>query len=258
MDGTSKRNKISRLWKSNFKHNINAIDYLKEKLTTEYIFHSIIKSSFKAILLDREGELIKSITISPLINEITSSTNNYTNQLMNNLFNTSIYFNFNDNIYNQYNRVFNETHDNARSYIITSSLGIYQIVYKSIPDLLITGPLLLATAKCTIDYVGDIIQNGITKNHLITFTTLSILDFHKEEAFSYLNKTLPNLINLSGLLLNNEFYENFRQNPAYLIFPLLLPYAEEKFYEIYSYFLNGNIESNLDTNLEIIGKDNDS
>jgi hypothetical protein len=144
------------LWEAEGVKNLFAFDFFKTKVDSIYLFSLVQKSLLKAAVLDQVGELVKLTRESSLIENTSSYINDKAKQIMSFAFNLDMSsIDLDDNIYQQSQEVLQATNHSIKGYIISTTLGIYKVTYNALPDLLITGAIMLSTAKDALDFIEN-------------------------------------------------------------------------------------------------------
>ena len=212
-------------------------EFLKGKVTPEYLVISFATAAFKSAIMDQMGEMIKLIKETKAFNSFSFFIEENKNNVLMNLYNISsaLLETEYDNIYTQMDTVLEATNNSTEGYVINSILAIHTVSIKALPDLFITGPAMLASAADAINYYyslppisieniktlitgsGDyLLADGQISELPLSQTILSVATsiigfFYKEEIFLHIVNITPELAAVAlGMTLSNNFYDSYK------------------------------------------------
>ena len=225
-------------------NNIYGIDYLKEKLTKEFISNSILTAVFKAGALDQVGGLIKLVSKLPLVSNAHYAVEETKNSIIAYIFNVPpalLNAQYN-NIYSQMDAVLEHTNSSSKGYVINSILGGYKMASRGLMDLYVTGPVLLSYSVDSVKYFSKLEPLSLQAG--LSLGTVFAASYYQDIIASHVNNIIPELVALFGtMVISDSFYDAFvDSSPAIKLVSAAgaLTYSHYK-EDIWSYFPLSNV-----------------
>lgn len=190
------------------KTQISAYEYVSSKVDLNYAISIVPRAIFKASMLDQVGEVIKivkkSAPVTAVVNKISSAF--YEGVSYSFGLGEDSKLNYKNNIYDNYKAVAGKSGSMVAGGVFVATAA-YEIISSMLPDITITGTIMLGTSNAAVNYIaGSSIAQGTAA--IIGAGTLAM---YKGAVLGAISSSAPVLLATGAIMMYDPLYDSTKE-----------------------------------------------